>query len=274
MKQPPQQGHGGIDAVPILGLPTDARPGSADDAQPTGDPERGHRGRDAVDHSPPPLFASCATLPSLDDVLSREAQVLGRARDEMVTRHGDERGVKGVGEPRVVRDPVGEVPQPYPRATSFHLLGDDALHGHVCDEHGVQKVSRGRGRAQRRIGDFASLRVSLRPVSPGGQPATVDPQGDTRQDVGDDGSKNHQRLEREGLVIGPCQEQVPVTLDGRLGHERDQGGVGVVHAKVERGRDHGVFLYGTQYVYRSRWGETQEIGGGGGGSGRRSRWRR
>lgn len=228
-KQPPQPRHSGIDAIPILRFPTDTGAGSSNNAQPASDPQGGNHGRDTTNDPPPPLPPHGTTLSSLGDVLARETEILGGAGDEVPTRQADKDGVEGVGEPRVVRDAVGEEPQPDARAAPLDLVGYDALHEHVRHEHRVQHVPGRRGRAERRVGNLAALGVRFGAVPFGGQAAPVEAQRHAGQDVCDDGGEDHQRLEREGLVVRSGQEEVAVAFGRGPREQRDQRRVGVVH---------------------------------------------
>lgn len=127
-------------------------------------------------------------------------------------------------------------------------------------ENGVHGVSQRRGEAEFRPGHVLALPMGLGPVPPGTHPPSIDPQGQTARHVGDDGREDEERLEREGLVVWPREEEVFVGFPGRLGYQGYETGVGIVHGEVDGGRDGGVFLQAGQDLERGRGRETEEVG--------------
>jgi hypothetical protein len=84
----------------------------------------------------------------------------------------------------------------------------------------------------------------------------VDAQANAREDVCEDGGGEEERLERERLIVGSCEEEVGLRGGDGAGEERDETGVGVVEDEVEGWGDGGVFLEGLQDMWHG------PVGGG------------
>lgn len=126
----------------------------------------------------------------------------------MPTRDGDKRRVARVPDPRAVCDPVCEIPQSHARGTALDLLRDDAHAEHVRHEHRVEHEAQRAGQGHFWPGNAFPLGVRLCAVPSCRDPAAVDPQGDARRDMRDDGQEDEQGFERERLVVRPCEEEV------------------------------------------------------------------
>ena len=63
-----------------------------------------------------------------------------------------------------------------------------------------------------------------------------------------DGGEDQEGFEREGLVVGPCEEEGAFGGVDVLCEEGDERGAGVVAQQVQGGRDDGVFLQSEERV--------------------------
>ena len=131
------------------------------------------------------------------------------------------------------------------------------------DDHGVQRVpGRARGR-EFRPGDLglhrAALFVRLGAVAQRGDAPAVETEREARGDVREDGDKDEDGLEREGLVVRPGEEEVFVRVAHVAGDQRDQGGVGVMHREVRAEGREGVFLDAAEDVKGAGRGDAENV---------------